>query len=895
MANSSKDQSALNLQLIEELAVAKKELLFQAEEKAKRAAELAIANKVLTFQNQERGDRAAELVLANKELAYQNDEKAKRVDELVIANEEKSKRASELVIANKELLFQTEEKAKRVDELVIANEEKAKRAAELVKATKELAFRGNRRLMYLSGYGVILIIALLVSVSLLYLRQQAESRMIANSQILVKSLELMFVGQIETINVALLAVSKEMGQEIYHNKATIGQINTYLDLIRSGLPHADLIRATNAQGDILYGQDSPFRPMNIADRDYFQQLRDNPNLGMLIVHPLIGKLDLKARWPFAMRINKPDGSFGGVVFVSMQIDEIINMFGQVRKSSSSVIALRGQDMGLIARQANGDNSIATGDKKLSVQFREAFKANPVEGTYAVSSDQSIDGVSRIMSYRVNPKYHFLISDGIDQDIELAAWYRWVWISSGATLVIALGILLFLNLINKSWQREEHDIAKQNEADLKVAESEERFHKLVEDNKEVILQIDAENGHILDANEAACQFYGYSKTEFYTKNITALNQLSPDQVAAMYLTAAREERNDFIFPHRLASGEIRTVEVKSTPVKLLGKTVLISIIHDITERKKAEKALASQLANLKALLETASDGIHILDSTGKLTQYSHSFATMLGYTEEEIQGLNVRDWDAQIPQEQLVDVIQKLIQNPEVFQTQHRKKDGSIIDVEINAKGVVVEGKHYLYASARDITERKHLEEQISHMAYYDALTELPNRRLLKDRLGQAIASKKRSGHYGALMFIDLDNFKPLNDLHGHEAGDFLLIEVGKRIKDCVREMDTVARIGGDEFVALIGQLEGDEPKSINQAKMIADKIRLALAQPYSITIVQGRKTQPTINHHCTASIGVAVFSGKATDPEVILSMADVAMYEAKEAGRNRVRLNPVVI
>ena len=197
--------------------------------------------------------------------------------------------------------------------------------------------------------------------------------------------------------------------------------------------------------------------------------------------------------------------------------------------------------------------------------------------------------------------------------------------------------------------------------------------------------------------------------------------------------------------------------------------------------------------------------------------------------------------------------------------------------------------------SRDITDRKRLEEQVSHMAYYDVLTELPNRRLLSDRLNQLLVGKKRSGLYGALLFIDLDNFKPLNDSQGHEAGDLLLIEVGKRIKDCVREMDTVARIGGDEFVALIGQLEGGETKSLAQAETIAEKVRIALAKPYEITIGHGKHATSTIEHHCTASIGVVVFSGKVTDPEVILSMADVAMYEAKEAGCNRVRLNPAVI
>ena len=122
-----------------------------------------------------------------------------------------------------------------------------------------------------------------------------------------------------------------------------------------------------------------------------------------------------------------------------------------------------------------------------------------------------------------------------------------------------------------------------------------------------------------------------------------------------------------------------------------------------------------------------------------------------------------------------------------------------------------------------------------------------------------------------------------------------MIEVGKRIKGCVRDMDTVARIGGDEFVALIGEMDGDEATCIAEARIIAEKIRLSLAEPYQIAASDSDRAQLPIEHHCTASIGVVVFSGKAKDHEVLLSMADIAMYEAKEAGRNQVKLNTVVI
>jgi diguanylate cyclase (GGDEF)-like protein len=190
--------------------------------------------------------------------------------------------------------------------------------------------------------------------------------------------------------------------------------------------------------------------------------------------------------------------------------------------------------------------------------------------------------------------------------------------------------------------------------------------------------------------------------------------------------------------------------------------------------------------------------------------------------------------------------------------------------------------------SRDITDRKKIEEQIRELAFYDTLTHLANRRLLNDRLGQAMAASKRSGRYGAVMFLDLDNFKPLNDTHGHNIGDLLLVEVARRITRCVREMDAVARFGGDEFVVMLNELDMDQELSIKQAGLVAEKIRVTLAAPYLLTSRDGDDTEISVEHHCSASIGVVLFINHEASPEDVLKWADMAMYQAKESGRNRV-------
>jgi len=178
---------------------------------------------------------------------------------------------------------------------------------------------------------------------------------------------------------------------------------------------------------------------------------------------------------------------------------------------------------------------------------------------------------------------------------------------------------------------------------------------------------------------------------------------------------------------------------------------------------------------------------------------------------------------------------------------------------------------------------------ISELAYHDTLTGLPNRRLLLDRLAQALAASNRSRRYGALLFLDLDNFKSLNDRYGHVVGDLLLVEVASRLVACVREMDTVARFGGDEFVVMIPELATDRRESLEEGTVIGGKILEALAKPYALPLRQDWQAAEIIMHHCSASLGAALFFAHDLGSEDIVKNADAAMYQAKRAGRGQMR------
>ncbi|MDX8398804.1 MAG: diguanylate cyclase, partial [Gallionellaceae bacterium] len=187
--------------------------------------------------------------------------------------------------------------------------------------------------------------------------------------------------------------------------------------------------------------------------------------------------------------------------------------------------------------------------------------------------------------------------------------------------------------------------------------------------------------------------------------------------------------------------------------------------------------------------------------------------------------------------------------------------------------------HYV-RSHTDISERKAAEEKIHRLAFYDSLTNIPNRRLLSDRLRQAMAASGRSGRGAALLFLDLDHFKMLNDTLGHEVGDLLLQQVAKRLASCIREGDTVARLGGDEFVVLLEMLSQDTVDAAAQAENIVEKIFVVLKSPYHLGPHE---------HHSAASIGAVLFRGQKLSADDLLKQADIAMYQAKKAGRNTMR------
>ncbi|AOG21957.1 EAL domain-containing protein [Acidovorax sp. RAC01] len=333
---------------------------------------------------------------------------------------------------------------------------------------------------------------------------------------------------------------------------------------------------------------------------------------------------------------------------------------------------------------------------------------------------------------------------------------------------------------------------------------------------------------------------------------------------------------------------RSFEGRAQPLQ--GRTdaepAVVFLARDITERKHTETALRESELRFRSLLRTIpSISVQGYLQDGTTSYWNQASEKLYGYTSDEALGKNLLDLI--IPAAMHDDVrthMRHMFATGEVIpasEMQLRRKDGSPVDVFSSHAFIEVPGHPpEMFCIDIDISGRKAAEDEARYLAFYDALTQLPNRRLLVDRLQQVLAGSERTGENTAVLFVDLDNFKTLNDTRGHEVGDLLLKQVAGRLRQGVREHDTVARLGGDEFVVVLQSLSPDASEAAAHTRVLGEKLLHDLRQPYDLAGYE---------HHITASIGVTLLRDHLAPLDEVLKQADMAMYRAKDAGRNTLR------
>ncbi|MFN3438524.1 MAG: EAL domain-containing protein [Acidovorax sp.] len=418
------------------------------------------------------------------------------------------------------------------------------------------------------------------------------------------------------------------------------------------------------------------------------------------------------------------------------------------------------------------------------------------------------------------------------------------------------------------------------------ESEGRSRALFNQATMGVAQVEARTGKFVRVNQRFADIVGYTPDELLALNFQAI-------------THADDLNGDLVQVERLKKGEMPEFRLEKRYLHKDGHAVWvdltvsqmwtpgaesdyhIAVVQDITSRKRMEENLRASEQRLRSILERLPVGLCLVQDDGRIGFRNERYVQICGYTEDDVPDIDTW-WSRAYPDALERGAIREKLRNS--------RHEGVIAAAEYNIvcadgvrkpveiSGIFVEGGRLI--TMQDLSQRKAAEEEINSLAYYDPLTRLPNRRLLMDRLQHALATSARHHRSGALLMLDLDNFKTLNETRGHDRGDMLLQHVAHRLRSCVHEDDTVARQGGDEFVVVLEDL-GDSPEdAAARSEEVGQRILSVLREPYEL---DGGE------HHSSISMGITIFSDMRETVDELLKRADLALYQAKDAGRDTLR------
>ena len=411
--------------------------------------------------------------------------------------------------------------------------------------------------------------------------------------------------------------------------------------------------------------------------------------------------------------------------------------------------------------------------------------------------------------------------------------------------------------------------------------EERFARMIEATPAATTVTRYEDGTFIEANRAALELFGHPREKVIGSTAVSLGVWPDPGDRAELMRAMQEGKPISLHPLtiRRGNGELRDILVSAAWVELDRQKQMLMSAVDITDARRAEELLRRSEESFEKIFQASPDAIVISRlADGRYLDVNQRWLELFGYSREEAVGRTSLDLGIWTDPGERPRFVAEVRQRGSVknFETRFRKKSGAIIDALLSADVIDIGGEPHVIVPILDVTDRKRAEERIQQLATRDALTGLPNRLLLNDRLSLSISNARRRGVSLALLFIDLDRFKYINDSLGHVIGDAFLKLVAERLSGIMRQGDTLARIGGDEFVVLLENIVTME----DDAGLVARKILACFADPFS---VEGHTLS------CSCSIGISVFPSDATDPQMLIRDADTAMYHVKESGRGAYR------
>lgn len=708
-------------------------------------------------------------------------------------------------------------------------------------------------------------------VDLVNARRDAEARVRDQAVNYVRLIEQHAAAAFERSNIALIGVDEHLRPGDLLGKGRLPEkrrreIDALLLSQQQRTAGVGLMFLADAEGRLLAQSVGESSGVNVRDRTHFQALQRDPQLEVAISEAVLGRVTGKWGVAIGRRIDLPDGSFGGMIGANLSLDEnFIDFYSSLHLGKDGAITLRDPDNRLLVRHPAVEGKLGQ-PVATTGWIRDRLRAGDKEGVISIASN--IDGIERVFAFRRLAKYPIYAAVGLSLEEVFSGWRsERNALALGALLLAAAGA--FITVALRRSQR----------AARELAVSEARFRGLAEQSLVGILLYGEEG--IQYANPGIARIFGYAQEKIQG---LALLDLVADKDKARVAAAVRE-RLSGVVPHghytaqgMRQDGSAVELEIFSSRMQVDASPVIVTILVDITERRRAEDALASESFRNRMLLHSASDGLCIADEQGSPLDVSDVLCTMLGYPREALLGMNIAQWDMCWSGAEWKAALQRMhdaASHTTVFESMYKRKDGSVFDVETTVIGFELESRPMLFMSSRDISERKRVQEQIRRQAHYDALTGVPNRSLFYDRLAQGIVLAKRERYELALLFLDLDKFKTVNDTLGHEAGDEVLRATATRVRHLLRESDTVARIGGDEFTVILPRIAGRA-----DAAEVAARIVAALALPIEVCDLAKQPRRLSV----ACSVGIAIFPGDADGPDALVVAADAAMYDAKRAG-----------
>lgn len=407
------------------------------------------------------------------------------------------------------------------------------------------------------------------------------------------------------------------------------------------------------------------------------------------------------------------------------------------------------------------------------------------------------------------------------------------------------------------------------------QSNENFDTILEWSPAAICITESTNGHCVYANRTACELFGFAFGEHSQIDLSAAiaEDCAAQQLCLDALTSGDIARNTLTLKRK--DGSLLTADVG---VRMIDDGRFVWCFTDVTEHKHTEETLRNEIRFADDLIRSLPGIFYLADKNGRFLRWNANFEAVSGYSAGELERAHPLDFVLEDDKRALAgdNIIEMFASERSLAESYFLTKDRQRIPFFFTSTKAKLGQDDCLLGVGLDITSRKTAEEQIYYLAHYDALTNLPNRILFNDRISRALSIASRYGQQFAVLFVDLDFFKEVNDTCGHNTGDLVLQQTALRISQSLRESDTVARIGGDEFLVLLPGISGTE-----EACIVADKILSAVARP-----LEADGSEITVS----SSIGIAIYPIHGTDNHSLIKAADEAMYHAKRTGKNRYHL-----